>query len=144
MLAICININLMLWKHLWVRLLSGQFPHTICGTRASKLLFGNTGSRRFVGQAFKIIFEHWSAERHADISDIPRKEKVENPQDASWGIWPHIFQCMRKLALSSLEKWLSNEWSMYSYREYQRERLENSAPWIIYKKECMQIDRASN
>lgn len=145
MLSVCINMNLKLWKHLWVRCLGGQFLHTICGTWASKLLFSSTGNSCFLCQAFKIIFEHWLAERHADISDIPREEKeVESPKDASWGIWPNIFQCRRKLALSSLEKWLSSEWSMYSYRECQRERLRNNAPWIIYKKERIQIDRTSN
>lgn len=84
MLSICINMNLMLWKNLWVRLLVDQFPHTICGTRAPKLLLSSTGKSLFVGQAFKVIFEHWLAERRADISDTLRDEKeVESPKDAS-------------------------------------------------------------
>lgn len=84
MLSICINMNLMLWKHLWVRLLVDQFPHTICSTRAPKLLLSSTGKSLFVGQAFKVIFEHWLVERRADISDTLRDEKeVESPKDAS-------------------------------------------------------------
>lgn len=75
--AICIDMNLMLWEHLWVRLSGGQFPHIISGTQASKLLFSKRNSC-FVGQAFKIIFKHWLAERRADVHDILREEKEKS------------------------------------------------------------------
>lgn len=83
-MATCINLTLMLWKHLCVRRLGGQFPQNMCVTQASKLLFSSTGNSLFLGQDFKIIFELWLADRHADISDIPREEKeVESPKDVS-------------------------------------------------------------